>query len=223
MKGSSQLTVKNMRLSVRFQHVIFPLDMEPFARALVKNGFALREPFPPASPSRVDRFAYTGPMALRDDIVVDINYQMQFVGITSKNWESIAKAFDDVMGMLEDDNSLGGPFKKWFYEFEGHFEYRPTDENPLKILSSASSGLKCIQECEGVVGTKCALRSIRIGPANTAPDSSDFFEVIIEPTMGRPHSSFEILIIYRNEKSELVNEFAERVDKTIQTLMRSMQ
>jgi hypothetical protein len=162
-------------------------------------------------------------MALKDDVVVDINYQMQFVGVTSQNWESIVKAFNDVMRILEDEDSLGGPFKKWFYEFEGHFGYRPTNENPSRILSSASSGLKIIQECESVMGTKCALRDIRIGPANTAPDSPDFFEVIIEPTMGRPHSSFEILMIYRNGKSEQVNEFAGRADKTIQALMRSLQ
>jgi len=217
-----EIAIKNLRLSARYQHVLFPLDILQFAAALSRKGFALNEPPPPPSPSSIDRLGYAGPLAMKDGAMVDVNGQREFVGVSCQNLEKLLKTFDEVMVVLEDDKSMGGPLHRWFCEFQGRFEYRPRGEDPMDMLRNAGERASFVKNCGDALGKKCTLRDIRVVKSGTSPDSSSYFEVMIEPTFGRPHSSFEAIMIFRDEKLDLVKEFAQESDGSLRSIMNAL-
>ncbi len=217
-----EITIRNLRLSARYNHVIFPLDILQFAAALHKKGYNLNEPPPPPSPSSIDRLGYAGPIATKNGALVDVNGQREFVGVSCQNLEKLLKTFEEVMTILDDENSIGGPLHRWFCEFQGRFEYRLRGENPMDLLRHLSESITFVKDCGEALGRKCALRDIRIVKSGASPDSSEFFEVIVEPTFGRPQSSFEAVMIFRDEKLDLVMEFAQKSEETLRAIITAL-
>jgi hypothetical protein len=221
MTLDKKIGTKSLRVSTRFNHVIFPLDMVAFANLLAANGYKLMEPPPPPEPTSIVRLAYAGPMASKEGVVVDGNNQAQFVGVTSSDPERLISSFDEVLRMLDSRDILGGPLKAWFTELQAHFEYWPP-ESPVQILGRIGSDCGVLRNLETILEKKCCFRELRVVPESIDPDSPDFFEIVMQPSPGRPSSSFEILIIFRNQNLDTVRDFARNIGKTVERLVDSL-
>lgn len=221
MASDARVKIKNIRASIRFNHVIFPLDMVAFANLLAANGYKLTEPPPRPEPSSIVRMAYAGPMATKDGVIVDGNNQAQFVGITSTDPGRLINSFDEVRKILDSRDVLGGPLKEWFTELQAHFEYWPP-ESPVHILKRVGSDCEVLTKFEKIMERKCSLREIRVVPEEVDPDSPDFFEIVMQPSPGRPSSSFEILVIFRNQNRDKVMDCARNIDKIVERLVDSL-
>jgi hypothetical protein len=192
-----------------------------FANALAANGFKLREPPPQAEPTAIGRFGYAGTIASKEDVVVDCNTQAQYIGVSCNSPEKLVKSFDEVLGVLTRHDLLGGPLKEWFLELQAHYEYWPP-ESPIKLLGRMSSDCRVLRDFEKILDRKCSFREIRVVPESINPDSADFFEVVMQPSPGRITSSFEILVILRNEDQAFVKRFTEKVNETVSRLVDAL-
>jgi len=216
------LTIQNLRLSTRYHHALFPLDVMRFARAITAVGYSLETQIPAMSPVAVTRNAYVGPLARKDTTLVDVNSERQFVGISDVNSQKLVERFEETTRLLEDSLLVGGPLKPWFTELQGHLEYRPT-KSPLTFLSQIGDGVRHIEKLEPLIGRKAALYNLRVASAMTTADSPNYTEVMIEPSPCREDSSLEVIVIKRSENSQEILDFSKNIEARVSEALHSLE
>ena len=222
MGEDEKITVQNSRISTRYNHVIFPLDVIDFAKALTKAGFALLTPLPPLEPTFISRRVYVGPLARLDSTTIDVNYEKQFIGVADPNLNKMIERFDLIMEILKDPTLCGAPLSPWFTELQCHFEAK-TSIRPKKTLSVLSREFNLITDLSKVMEEELMIGSIKAISANSDPDSTDYSEIVIEPSPGGETSSFEIVIINRKKDANYVRQYALDLENRISALMAHFQ
>ena len=218
--GNKKVVAKNLRLSARFGNVVFPIDMTEFAKTLMNSGYTLATQIPPPDPVSITRLAYAGPIARKGSLFVDANSEKQFIGVSDADLSNLIKGFEEVLRFVTDKDKVGGPLVPWFLEFQGHYEY-VSGKSPLKMLKELSMGVKFLSSWNATLKKETSFIGFKVAPASQGPDSSEFFEVVVEPSPGRSDSSFEVIVIMRSANSKAVRDFAKASEKTIHELMSS--
>lgn len=216
-----RVVAKNLRLSARFNNVVFPIDMTEFAKALMNSGYTLAAQIPLPEPTAITRLAYAGPMARKGTLVVDANSEKQFIGVSDMNLSNLIVGFDEVLRLVGDKKKIGGPLVPWFLEFQGHFEYFP-EGSPLDLLKALSKSCGFLESWNRILKKEVALFGFKVAPASSVPDSAEFLEVVVEPSPGKSISSFEVIVILRSPDSQAVRDFAKGSEKAISELMISL-
>lgn len=217
-----KLIVQNLRLSTRYHHALFPLDVMRFARAIESIGYMLETQVPRASTVAITRNAYVGPLARKDTTIVDVNSEKQFVGISDSDSVKLVERFNEIAGLLADSQLVGGPLRPWFVEVQCHLEYR-TEKSPLAILARIGEGMKGVESLKSVIGGKASLYNLKVASASTTADSPNYCEVLIEPAPARESSSLEVIVIKRNEKTDEVVEFCKDIVTIVGEALHSLE
>lgn len=205
-----EITIQNMRLSTRFQHPIFPLDIIGFAKALAASGYTLATQLPAPIPNAIVRSAYVGPFARKDTSVIDANTERQFVGVSDVDPIKLVEIHEEMSRILADDRKVGGPLRPWFVELQAHLIFAPA-KPPLETLRFISEGVRFVKGSSSLIGGDASIYSMRIAGAMTTVDSPNYSEVVIEPSPGRENKLLEIVIIKRNENQDELLDFARNI------------
>jgi hypothetical protein len=208
------------RLSVRFNHVIFPIDVREFSEGLQKIGYSPLAQFLPLP--TMGKGMATGRIAAKGNSVIDINCERQFIGLQNQNIETLIADFDELIELLKDKRYFGEGIHPRFIEFQGHFECW-SKKNPLVILKKVSSALEIIKTGETIFDSPSALYHIRIVPAEKPIDSDDFYELIIEPNSTRPTQSYEIALVFRDHEMNKTIATVENVLPNITKIMQDLE
>jgi len=217
---SINIDIIGTRLSIRFSHVIFPLDVREFSEGLLKIGYTPLAQFPPLP--TMGKGIATGRIAIKGNSVIDINCDRQFIGIQNQNIENLITDFNELFILLKDKRFFGESIHHRFIEFQGHFECW-SKKNPLATLKKVSSALEIMKTSEKIFDSPSALHHLRIVPAEKPIDSDDFYELIIEPNITRPTRSYEIAMVFRNHEMNKTISTVENVIPNITQIIHELE
>lgn len=221
VRHSDELVSVACRLSVRFQHVVFPLDLRTLTSVLQSLGYQPAAQFPPVSPAIVATVGAAGPVAARATTVVDISSERQFIGVQDPSPETAMGAFSELMGALAKGERGLPALQPWFAELQAQFDLR-SSPGTAKRIGRAMADLPFGPAWSKILGRPVADFHIRVSPRGVSLDSPDFFDVVLEPNPSSGESAFRVIVIYRSRNPREVLEFARTLDPTIRKLVAAL-
>jgi hypothetical protein len=202
--------IENLRVSVRFDHVIFPINLLDFTKNLATDRYQLISELPRPDPKTIGRLSYSGNLAVKGTAMVDVNSEKQFFGVTDSDPGTLLTTFEDVYKKIHDIEKLGGPLNDWFFEIQGKFVCDISSGTRKKIPVSWSA-------TENEMGAPLYVRGIRVASEGTV-DSTDYFDLTLEPIIGKENRSFDCVVILRGEDLEGVTSFLRNIQEKVEHL-----
>ena len=210
------------RMSIRFNYIIFPLDLSRLIGALQGIGFTPLAPIPPIPASIFGRSLGSGLIAGNGNCLVDVNSDRQFIGVQDSDLDKTLERFNEMSSLLASPDLLGNHMKTWFIEFQARLQYWPK-ANGLGIFKQISSEIPLLEAWSHILPSPPALFHIRVNPIEQPIDSPDYYEIIFEPNLACPQECYEILIVFRNPDRTKVEGFARDIKKTSDKLASALE
>lgn len=197
----------SMRFSIRMTSVLPPMDTLEFIDLLVKAGYIRIAPTPPGTQRGV-RFAFTGPIARRGDVIIDVNDERGIIGVASPLPDLTIKSFEEVIQLIKSNLKVDPESMASFYEFIGHCEVE-SPHSPVEKIGHISEKISIIEEISKVIGRDTSLFTLRLAPKGEMPNQVEWFDITIEPHLIHARSVYTVSAVYRSQNKSLVQKFAE--------------
>jgi len=207
----------SIRLSTRMNYVLFPFDTTELIDVLVKAGYTRTAPPPPFRRLKGARLGFTGTIARKGEIVIDINDERGFLGATSPSATSTIQGFDEVLQLAKTNLKVDLEGMAAFYEFIGNLEVE-TDLNALEKIGQLYEGNKPIEDFGKIMGEAVSHFSLRLAPKGENPNQTEWFDITIEPELIKT-STYRISAIYRSKDKSKVQKFIEEFEVKISKIL----
>jgi hypothetical protein len=207
------------RLAVRFEFILFPIDVAALLVVLTQAGYAAFNP--PANLAGAGlRITVKGKIARKDNTEVELNDDRGVIAVLSSSPDSAVQSLTEILGLIKDKLDVDIPAKAIFYEFISGLELK-TGKNALEIMERANEQNNCLGKFGKILGQDVSNFSLKLVSKGTVPSSPEWLEITIEPNMIRP-SVYRVLAIYRSKDKAQVDSFAcswlENLSKIIEAV-----
>lgn len=199
-----------VRISTRFNNVLFPLDLRYLSQELVKNGYVLLSPpLPEQTPGQNAMIGGSfSPYARKGNSVVDIDTTHQHLGIKDINTPITYERFRELDNIAKGVYLGGKSLKIWFTEYQSSFKIK-IKENTWKLIDKKFRSQGIAELLNDFLGAEVGVSQIKFSWPKERPDITNYFELLITPTLVDDHLlDFTIIFRYSNAKT-----FAEQVSK----------
>ena len=209
-KTEKHRSFKNMsiRFSIRMTYVLPPLDTVELIDLLVRTGYTRTAPPTPSGRQRGVRFTFTGPIARKGDIIIDVNDERGIIGVSSPSPASTIQGFNEVFQLAKSNLKVDPESMASFYEFIGQCEVE-SQFSPLEKIGQISEKVRAIEEFGKVIGKDTSLFSLRLAPKGEIPNQTEWFDITIEPHLIHTTSVYTISVVYRSHDKSKVQKFIE--------------
>ncbi len=205
------------RVSVRFRHVIFPIDIRDFVNVLSDLTYEITAELPPEPHEPSPRVAGAGPVATKGEFAVDINTEKQFFGVRGP----LVEALDELIRIFETLKPLGIRKENVFF-YEAQSRYKALIPDAAELLFTLEQTSPLAKIAGGIFDADLGLLTARVVSKDTLLDSPDYLEIFIQPTLTRPTSEMEVRLLFRNAD---LSEFRSRVadaEQSVQELLSAL-
>lgn len=216
-----KLSLSGVRLSIRFQNVVFPVDLRTLIGVLQGVGYQPLAQLPPVGLAMLGTVGASGPIAARGTTVVDLNSEREFIGVQDPVVETAVGGFSELVSLLSRTDLFGTELKPWFVELQAQFSLFAGTATKSRI-SKTLSNRRFAPAWSKVLGAPVADYQVRVSPRDVSVDSPDFFDVIIEPSLQQTPNGFKIVIIFRHTNSDRVVKFAQALEKNVRQLLLAL-
>ena len=201
----------NLRFSIRMNYVLFPFRTTELIDVLVKAGYTRTAPPPPPQLRRIKgaRFGFTGTIARKGEIVIDINDERGFMGAASPSPALTIQGFNELLQLAETNLNTNLEGMAAFYELIGSLEVE-TDLNALEKIRQLSESTKPIEQFGKIMGEDVSLFSLRLIPKGKIPNQTEWFDITIEPDVMKT-STYRISVVYRSKDKSKVQKFIDEL------------
>jgi len=208
-------------VSVRFNYVLFPLDLREFGRLLVARGYDLPGEMPPdpAVGGPDVQHGGQGQLARKGEFVIDVNTERQFFGVTGGDPQRTLAELEGIAGDLKDSVDFN---KAMFYELQARYIVRPK-KSPLALVQSWGREAAPVRSASAAFGKPMNLFSVRLTSGIAGPNSPDYFEIWIQPAAASPNRDLGVSVVFRNSKLSEFREFAGSFESMTAKLLQSAQ
>lgn len=201
-------------LSVRTNSVIFPLDATQLLKDLTSEGF-----IPPDLPENVR----VTPIEVRKgETRIRFDAEKMVLGVTSPNPKDAVSQFSWLESRVKSEFSFDTVATAHYYELVANLLVRAT-RNPLETWSKRVHGLAGLAPFSELFGLDLAPFGLRLFGAGQVPNSTEWFEVRMEPQIPNTTTQHFIQIIYRSARREMVVDFTNRLDDRVSRLLGTLE
>jgi hypothetical protein len=191
--------------------------MRVISGLLAKQGYTINAQLPPFNPNDPPGFQVKGEgqIGFKQDISFDINCRGQFYGIMGKDNEKILHEIVDFKNLINESKILSDD-KILFYEYQGKYMIIPKEDS-LKIIKELTKDLSISKEISEIFNQDLSPSTIRLITPEKGPESTDYYDIWIEPIFSLHEINLIIKIIYRSsnfkEFSTNMKEMEKRIEK----------
>ena len=214
MKKESDIELERLaaRTSVSFNHVILPFDLRDLVTCLDVLDYRMPGPLPPEPSSGPPSMTWgaTGPVGHKGSFVADMNIEKQFIGVSGGDPSSNFNEVSDLVDLMEKEGMVSHERIR-YYEFQGR--YRIQTDRGLQSMLKSGDGSAIVKNGSRAFGKEMGLFTARLAAKDLETDSSDYFEIFIEPRITRPRSEIGISAVYRNSDSKAFGKFLSRFEE----------
>lgn len=218
---SHQRLNSSVRISTRYNNVLFPLDLRQLAPELVKIGYVIVvPPLPEQTPIQSSSFmgGTFNPYARKGNTVIDIDTSHQHIGIKDVDTKMVIERHKELNDLLKKIPIGGKSFRPWFTEFQISFKIK-VKENAWKLVSKKFEVGSMNNVLKEFVGNDIGITQIKVAWPITRPDTSNYFEFILTPTMMDDHI-LDFILLFRNSNQEQFVNQAMRIDEYIDRIIK---
>jgi len=205
-----QRTFKNMsiRFSIRMSCVLAPFDTAELIDLLMRAGYTRIAPQTPMGRQPGIRFTFTGSIARKGEIIIDVNDERGVLGATSPLPALTIQGLNELLQIVKTNLKADPESMAAFYELIGHVEVE-TQLNPLEKIGQVFEKSKAIEEFSKILGEDVSLFSLRLAPKGEIPNQTEWFDITIEPHLIQTTSTYSIAAVYRSRDKSKVQKFTE--------------
>lgn len=214
-----KLLKSRVRLSVKLDYTIIPVDVGDLRGSLKKLGYVLPPaPVIPAG-SGANLEVQGGPIAQLGECVIDADIRRGVFGAEANSVTDVLSAFGQLVDILEKDIRVDTGNHRSFTEFIGDFTVEGEER---AIDTMRSTKLDLIESTDKSFGEPTALFGIRFGPKEHDPSGPNWFDLRIEPLLRNPQVYF-VGIVYRGTEAKRVLKMAEASEDRIARIIASLE
>lgn len=209
-----------LRVSVRFNYVLFPIDMREFANRVASLQYTPLGELPP-EPTAVGPDASLvgqGPVARKGNFTVDINTEKQFIGISGRSEakETFAQ-LTSILAVLRDNLE---PLQVAFFEMQARYRTR-APSSPLAAMARLGRNSKLTKEATQALGVPVDLFSVRLIAGPSGPNSADYLEVWLQPIASLPTKDMGISVIFRDSDRGKFESTSQQLEGRLLKLLKA--
>jgi len=197
----------NIRFSIRMFYVLPPIDTVELIDLLIKAGYTRTAP-PTPGRQRGVQFTFTGPIARKGDIIIDVNDERGILGVASPLPASTIHGFNEVLQLIKTTLKVDPESMAEFYELIGQCEVE-SQISPITKFGQISEKIKLMEEFSKVTGKDTSFFSLRLVPKGEIPNQAEWFDITIEPHLVHATSTYNISVVYRSQDKSKVRKFTE--------------
>jgi len=223
MTNPSQLRMlqRNLAMSVRFNFVLFSLDPIRLIEALSHRGFEISPPPRVELPARA-RLVATGEIARKGDCHVSLDHEKQTLTVKGPSPGATMKTLDELEQTIADELQIKIQEHAKFFELIARYEC-DSDSSPLDCVGRALSQNAVVKLYGDIVNENLSLFSLRLVPKSRVPDTEDWLDITLEPSVIRPTKTYVISVVYRNAQKARVWSFADTLESNLTRLVELVE
>jgi len=204
-----EYSIRHFRIAARFLGIT-RLDSYEVVEILRGLGYTITVPLPPRGFKTSVGIA--GPIALKGNVVVDIDSDRVIIGVSSPNPEECIDEFVTVEKAIT--SYIEALKEAYFYELLAELEVR-SGIAPMELMKRISCCNTVVEEISKVLGERLFIFGYRLTRDGFSPEESEWVDIEILPSLARPHSSLYIAIVYRSREREKVLEKGRNIKSLI--------
>lgn len=216
-----KIEFKKNHLSFVYNTIFFPFTYPEINESLEKKKYTA-ESKPLDMPSSIPagaRAYLSGHIATKDDCKVIIDDHRKILAVVGKLPSKVREVFLEVGEIVEKDFGIKSSDIDYI---ELVSEAIVTDDKkPINVIQPLFEELKIVKKFDKILEEETALFEIRITPKDKSPNSKNWFDVRIIPSIINPNV-FDVRVIYRDENIEKVKKFASKIQQKIEDLIKEI-
>ncbi len=220
-KKALDLQNMNVRLSIRFNFVLFPFDVSELLEQLGQAGYFPMIPSPPKLVGQV-RLNYKGMIAQKGTVGVEINDDRGVIAVVSPVPDLTIQGFNEVLQIVKDKLGVDLMGRADFYEMLSSFDVN-TGKNALESMVKFNEKNGGLAEIGKMIGQEVSGFTLRIIPKSGTPSSTDWFDMTIEPNVIKPRTNYKVLSIFRSKEKSKVDDFIRSFGESLARIFEAIE
>ena len=209
-----EYSIRYFRIAARFLGVA-RIDLHEVAEVLRGLGYTITAPLPPKG-FKVS-IGGSGPIALKGNVVVDVNSDRMVIGVSVPEPEECISEF--VMVEKAITSRIEALKEVYFYELLTEIEVK-SDVGPMEFMKKVSSHNALVEELSKALGEPLFVFGYRLAREGTSPEESEWVDIEVMPSLARPRSSLYIAIVYRSREREKVLEKGRNIRNLVNAIRK---
>ena len=210
----SRLRYRQAVLSLRMKTVLFRFDSVSFLRELQSDrGFMMTT----EAANYIGTAQNVGgdPLARKGDLSFGVDMEKHSVRLRGPDPLAVLEEWRAVLGLLESRFNMDLS-RAWFFEFQTTL-FATASADPTRVFSSGASN-ELLKGAAAVLGRETGLFGLRFS-APKDPNSADWFEVKIEPSLWAATREYSLNAVFRSAQRDDVYAFVASADDTFRELI----
>jgi len=209
-----EYTVKFFRIAVKFLGAT-RIDLYELADVFRRLGYTMIARLPFRSFKKI--IGGSGPIAIKENIIVDVNSERLIVGVSSIKFRECIDEFIMLeKAIISNFDTLR---EVHFYELLAEVEVKSKNVNPIKFLQRISKNNIVAKKFSNFLDEPLFIFGYKLARENTSPENYEWIDIEITPYLTtRPRSSIHISMVYRSKNREKVLSKGRNLEALVNAL-----
>jgi len=213
MSQEFKITVKRNKLTVRFEYIIFPFVTGELQNALAKAKMDyVLIPAPKALPSPMGAdLDWTGIIGKKGNVSILFDSVSQIIGVDGSDTTEVANVFLEILDIVKASVESTIDENATFYESYSSYSIE-TGESPLEKLGKIIPEGGLNEKIKNIIQEPVSNYGFHVYSTDKKIQSSDWFDISIQPATRRSEKTFVVTTVYRNKDKSKVEKFVSNHD-----------
>jgi hypothetical protein len=219
-----KLRVDRFDFNVRLKSLFFPLEFNEIVELLQAREFTLLKEVQERLPQVPvgAKLVIGGIIAEKQDIRFRLNQELGIIGMQGVDIEEVINEYEQLELIANDKLNVDLLNESRFYEIISELVII-SKKDPIAVISRIFDGHNTLRQLSETLQMDVTNFGIRLVPANRAPTDEEWLDYKIEPSIAKPHTSYQSSIIYRSTDKEKVKETALNLLRRIETILNIIE
>lgn len=215
LKPQRILQLERLKISVRFNFILFPIDSIRLIESLKSNGFEIlgKMPSPAEVPLKM-RVHVGGTVARKGNGLVDIDPDKQILGVAAPSIDETLSVFNELQQVIKHGLEIDIENRARFFELQATYTF-DSDQSPIDNLSRFLSQSDLISEASAILDEDVSPFTLRLVSKGRIPNQEEWLDTTFEPSVVRPHRTYLISLVYRSAQRAKVLSFFKGIESKI--------
>ncbi len=220
MSHNFKITLKRNKLTARHQYIIFPFTTGEYLSALSKTNLDYVLSPPPKTPlapigSVLD---WSGTVGKKGNVSLVFDSLVQNIGVDGSDPIESLNVFSEILDIIK--TSLEPKNDKFvnFYELISNYSVE-TGQSPLEKLAEINPEGGLYDKIQGIIQEPVSSYSLHVCSSGKKIESTDWFDIKIQPKPRNAEKTFDIMAIYRSKEKSKVDSFVTNIEEYFQKIL----
>jgi len=194
---------------------MFPFNTNDLLKALAQANLGYVLAPPPKVPSIPigTSLDWSGIIAKKNNVLVDIDSVSQIIGVDSQNPMDTFNVFSEVLDIIRVSLVPNLDEYQFFYELISNHTVE-TGQNPLEVLRNyGNSNLE--NSISEIWEEPLSNYSIHLSSTTNTVNATSWYDIKIQPTTLQSNKIFDVMTVYRAPTKEQVDKFIQNIDEKL--------